>query len=197
MDEKGIIKFDCRWTKTEIKKFSGFNEINDCRNKLHELNFIGVYDNGIGFGNISVKNSEGLFITGSVTGHIEKTDIRHYSKVTGYNIRENRIDCSGPSKASSETLSHAALYELSESIGAIIHIHNKHLWQKLINTVPTTLPKVEYGTPEMAIEIRRLYRETTLPKVKILVMAGHEEGIICFGETIVEAMEVLLTMNRN
>ena len=63
--------------------------------------------------------------------------------------------------------------------------------------MPTTLPKVEYGTPEMAIEIRRLYRETTLPKVKILVMAGHEEGIICFGETIVEAIEVLLTMNRN
>lgn len=197
MDEKGAIKFDCRWTKTEIKEFNGFKEMNDCRNKLHELHLIGVYDNGIGFGNVSIKNRKGIFITGSATGNIEKTDIRHYSKITRYNIQENRIDCSGSSKASSESLSHVVLYELSESIGGIIHVHNKDLWQKLIHTVPTTRQEVEYGTPEMAIEIRRLYWDTALPVVKILVMAGHEEGIISFGETVVEAMDIILAVSRN
>lgn len=197
MDEKGGIKFDCRWTETEIKAFSGFKEMNDCRNKLHELHLIGVYDNGIGYGNVSIKNSEGLFISGSSTGQFEKTELRHYSKITGFNIQENRIDCSGPLKASSESLSHVILYELSERIGAIIHVHNKDLWQKLIYTVPTTSQNAKYGTPEMAMEIRRLYWETTLPEEKILVMAGHEEGIISFGETIVEAMDVLLAVNRN
>lgn len=196
MDEKKGIKFDCHWTKTELKVFDGFMEMNECRNRLHELHLIGVYENGIGFGNISIKNSEGIFITGSATGHIEKTDIWHYSKITGYNIQANRVDCSGISKASSESLSHIILYELSENIGAIIHIHNKDVWQKLINKVPTTSQEVEYGTTEMALEIIRLYRETTLPEVKILAMAGHEEGIISFGRTIVEAMDVILGVSK-
>ena len=39
----------------------------------------------------------------------------------------------------------------------------------------------------MAQEMARLYRETTLESVRVLAMAGHEDGIITFGHTAEEA----------
>ncbi len=66
------------------------------------------------------------------------------------------------------------------------------LWQKLMYKVPTTEAEISYGTPEMAKEILRLFREDNLMKTKILVMSGHEEGIICFGKNLQEAGNILL-----
>ena len=75
----------------------------------------------------------------------------------------------------------------------LIHVHSKELWKKLLHRVPTSSDLVEYGTPEMAEEIFRLMKHAELPKVKILVMAGHEEGIIAFGHTVAEAEQVLIS----
>jgi len=44
----------------------------------------------------------------------------------------------------------------------------------------------------MAFEIMRLLRDTDLNEVKIFAMAGHEEGIFTFGNTLDEAGEILL-----
>jgi hypothetical protein len=57
--------------------------------------------------------------------------------------------------------------------------------------VPTTNPKVQYGTPEMYYEVIKLYDRTMLEK-KILVMAGHEDGIISFGKNLKEAGDIIL-----
>jgi len=66
------------------------------------------------------------------------------------------------------------------------------LWNKLINKIPTSSPDVEYGTPEMAFEIHRLFKETDLSAKQILVMGGHEEGIISFGENLDEAGDIII-----
>jgi len=95
-------------------------------------------------------------------------------------------------KASAESMTHAAVYECDREINAAIHIHDKKLWDQLIDSVPTTSPEIEYGTPQMALEIFRLFKETDVKTGKILVMAGHEEGIISFGKTLREAMKVIL-----
>lgn len=74
----------------------------------------------------------------------------------------------------------------------MVHIHNKNLWQKLLHNVPTTSPQVAYGTPEMANDITRLLATTNLNDDKILVMAGHQDGLIAFGKDLEQAANILL-----
>ena len=108
---------------------------------------------------------------------------------------KNSLTCEGPVKASSESLTHAAVYESDNFANAVIHIHNKSLWEKLLNVLPATSPEIEYGTPAMAEEVKRLFKETDLIEKKIFVMAGHEEGIVSFGRNLEEAFKTILFYN--
>ncbi len=192
MDE-GYIKFNCIWKKCKPVAKTKLTQLNHWRTKLFSLGLIGAYDNGVGFGNISVRDQENKFIiTGSATGNLPNLSQEHYVLVDTYNIEENSLVCIGPIKASSESLSHAAIYDTSKNTHAVIHVHNFTLWKNLLDKIPTTKKNVAYGTPEMANEIKRLFRETNVSEEKIIVMAGHEEGIISFGKDLYEAGEILL-----
>ncbi len=192
MDE-GYIKFNCRWVEAPPLSGERLATINHWRDKLYALGLIGVYPDGIGYGNISMRFRGNTFvITGSATGALQKLDGRHYVVVNDYDLAQNHLVCTGPIKASSESLSHAAVYESLPQIQAVIHVHCLTLWEKLLNKVPTTNPQAAFGTPEMAFEIKRLFRETTVEQEKIMVMGGHREGIISFGASLEEAGKVLL-----
>ncbi|MBW6498580.1 MAG: class II aldolase/adducin family protein [Bacteroidales bacterium] len=192
MDE-GYIKFKCRWLQAPPLSQKRIAAINAWRDKLFSRGLIGVYPDGVGYGNISMRFRGNTFIiSGSATGAFRKLDDRHYVVVNDYNLAQNLLVCTGPIMASSESLSHAAVYESLPQIQAVIHVHCLTLWEKLLNMVPTTNSQAAFGTPEMAFEIKRLFRETTVEQEKILVMGGHREGIICFGDTLEEAGRVLL-----
>jgi ribulose-5-phosphate 4-epimerase/fuculose-1-phosphate aldolase len=192
MDE-GYIKFNCNWIKAEPFKMGILNEINNCRDTLYNLGLIGVYNNGIGYGNISIRfNQHTFLITGSATGGIKCLNENHYTLVNEYNLMQNSLTCTGPIKASSESLSHAVIYECSPETNAVVHIHQIGMWNSLIHKVPTTRENIPYGTPEMANEIKRLFKETSVNNEKIIVMGGHSEGIITFGKTIEEAVKILI-----
>ncbi len=192
MDE-GYIKFNCRWIEAGPVPGHKVDELNIWRDKLYEMGLIGVYDNGIGYGNISIRAAGHTFIiTGSATGALSRLNENHYVLVNDYDLLGNSLTCTGPVRASSESLSHAAIYECSAQANAVIHIHSQAMWDSLINKIPTTSEEVPFGTPEMADEIRRLFRDTGVAETKILVMGGHREGIISFGETLDEAGRVLL-----
>jgi L-ribulose-5-phosphate 4-epimerase len=188
--QEGYTKFQCN--KKEHASPENIIKINKWRNEFYNLGLIGMYENGIGFGNISIRNKEGFIITGSKTGGIEKLTKDNYTKVIDWDFNNNTLSCLGKINASSESLSHAAIYECSPRINAVIHVHNLELWEKLMYKIPTTKENIEYGTPEMANEILRLYQETLLRYKKILVMGGHKEGIIAFGRNLKEAGNVLL-----
>nr|MCK4930112.1 class II aldolase/adducin family protein [Nanoarchaeota archaeon] len=193
-EEKGYIKFNCKWIKSEPLPFEQLREINKWRDKLYNLGLIGVYDNGIGFGNISIRlnNSEQVIITGSSTGGIKRLNEQHYTTVVDFDLEKNSLTCKGPIKASSESLTHAVIYQADPKIRGIIHAHNLDLWEKLINKIPTTAKDVKYGTPEMAKEVIRLFNETKVRNKKIFVMGGHKEGIFSFGKDLDEAGKILL-----
>jgi len=186
----GYIKFNCNWIKQEFNE--DITELNKWRNKLYSLNLIGMYENGIGFGNISKRDGKEFIITGSKTGGIKNLTKDHFTKVTNWDFNKNSLTCKGPIEASSESLTHAAVYTSNSNINAVIHVHNLNLWKKLIYKIPTTNEKVEFGTPDMAYEIMRLFKESDLINKKILVMGGHKEGIISFGKDLEEAENVLL-----
>ncbi len=50
------IKFTCEHAATEITRFDGLAELNAYRRKLLQLRLIGVDANGIGFGNLSIRD---------------------------------------------------------------------------------------------------------------------------------------------
>ncbi len=197
MIDEGYIKYQC----TLIKRFSislaEITELNRWRNKLYQLGLIGQYDNGIGFGNLSIrdpqpKNYNSLIISGTQTGNLPNLNPEHYTKVIKFDWEKNSVTCIGLIQASSETLTHAAIYVANQDINAVIHVHHRQLWQQLINQVPTTDQNCAFGTPEMAREIMRLCQQDLTKKQKIIIMSGHEEGIITFGRNLDEAGKVLL-----
>lgn len=190
---EGYIKFKCNWIKSNPVSKDIISEINTWRNNLYNIGLIGAYDDGIGYGNLSIRIKKQTFlITGSATGNLNVLNENHYTLVSDYDILKNELTCIGPIKASSESLSHAMIYECFSETNAVIHVHNEAMWNKYFNLAPTTDKYVEYGTPEMAIEIDRLFKETNLAHNKFLVMGGHREGIIAFGKTLAEAGEILL-----
>ena len=103
-----------------------------------------------------------------------------------------RIAQEGCAIPSSESLTHAAVYESDRKAGAVIHCHDSKLWAALLNQVPSSSHGVEYGTADMAREVTRLFEITDVQSRKIFVMAGHEGGIVTFGKDVGEALAVLM-----
>ena len=192
MDE-GVVKYRCDWEEADPVAAANIADLMTWRERLHSWGLIGVYENGIGFGNVSVRlgNSCQFVISGTQTAHLSALGPESYCIVTEFNLEQNFLGCRGPVQASSESLTHAALYLHREDVGGIIHVHNPKLWQQLLFKVPTTRKEIPYGTPQMALEMFRLFEEENLAERKILAMAGHEDGIICFGSTLDEAGKVL------
>jgi len=197
---EGYIKFNCIWKQQEIQiQEELFRTLEEERTKLHELGLIGMYPDGIGFGNISIRPKDGssFIITGSATGQFSKLNPSHYAWVTGYNLEQNSIFCTGQTKASAESLTHAAVYEALPEVGAVVHVHCLWLWEKLLNNFPTTPAEIEYGTPEMAMAVGKLVAEIKLNEEKVVVMAGHREGILAYGANLNEAtVQIIKILNR-
>jgi L-ribulose-5-phosphate 4-epimerase len=194
--DEGYTKYECEWRETPPFPAAAIEELNAWRNRLHELGLIGHYpEHGVGFGNVSIREGDSgrFIISGTQTGHITHTGEEHYARVTSCDIGANRVVCEGPVQASSEALTHAAIYALNPGIRAVVHVHNADLWQALIDRIPTTSRDVAYGTPEMAREFQRLYADTDFRVEGIAVMGGHDEGLVTFGKDISQAAERILS----
>ena len=195
--DEGYIKYESHWTPGPATHIEASRLLDTWRAPLHEAGLIGQYEDiGVGYGNISVRRGfGGLFlISGTQTGHLPATNEQHYSLVTDCDIRSGIVRCSGPIQASSEALTHAAIYNLGDGIGAVVHVHSPELWRRYKGRLPTTDPDVAYGTPDMAHEFDRLYRVGGLKEAGVAVMAGHEDGLVSFGTTLEEAATRMLDL---
>jgi L-ribulose-5-phosphate 4-epimerase len=192
---QGAVKFNCHWTQSgPVISDEQYEIINYWREILYNMDLIGAYENGVGFGNISMRigTANQFFITGSATGEIPELEPGHYVRVNSFNIADNAVQCIGPLKASSESLTHAAIYSADSDTNAVIHIHSFELWSELIYKVPTTNPAMDYGTIGLALDIARLFSESDVFEKRIIVMAGDRAGILTFGHDIEEAVGVLM-----
>lgn len=197
--DEGYIKYQSDWTEAPAPYPDVAAELEQWRQPLFVAGLIGHYEDlGIGFGNISLRcGRPGQFlISGTQTGHLAITDEHHYALVAAYDIEANSVSCIGPVQASSEAMTHAAIYELDPGIGAIVHAHCADLWPKLLDKLPTTDAAIAYGTPQMAREFQRLFRDTAFSDQGLAVMAGHEEGLISVGRTIEEAATKMLRLQQ-
>jgi L-ribulose-5-phosphate 4-epimerase len=193
MKETGAIKFRCESTDRELAHFPGFGELNAARQELRRMGLLGMDESGVGFGNVSLRNgrTDSFYITGSGTGVLPVLTLQDYAKVTASDFTRNWLRCAGRVTASAESLTHAAVYSADAKAHVVVHGHNSDLWRSLLERGPATVSSVTYGTPEMAREVQRLFRETDLRTRKIFAMAGHRDGIIVFGENFRQVLATL------
>ncbi len=208
MTDEGYIKYRCDWVKTAAVSPQAVVSLTPYRDALFQLNFIGQRPDGIGFGNISQRvtsvtsplrdsktayiTSDQFIISGTQTGNLTTLAAADYALVTDFSSEQNSLTCQGLRKASSESLTHGVIYSSHPTIGAIIHVHHAQLWQQLLHQVPTTRESVRYGTPEMAKETQWLFEESSLMQHKIFAMAGHEDGVVTFGDNLQTAYRTLI-----
>ncbi len=197
--DEGYTKFICDWTECALPEFKEIVELCRWRRPLYDVGLIGIYaDVGIGFGNISMRIGSGLefLVSGTQTGHLRDVGPEHFALVTNADPQRNRVCCRGAVQASSESMTHAALYQADSSIAAVVHVHSKPLWSLLRGRIPTTEKTVTYGTPEMAKEFTRLWHESDLQTTGVAVMGGHEEGLVSIGQTMAAAATRILDLQQ-
>jgi L-ribulose-5-phosphate 4-epimerase len=193
MTEVGSVKFRYESDGQELAPFAGFEALNEARDELRRLGLLGLDENGIGFGNVSLRegSTNFFYITGSGTGGLVSLGLTNYARVTAWDLERNWLRCEGRAIASAESLTHAAIYAVAVEVCVILHGHDHTRWHNLLEQGAATAPDVPYGTPAMAREVQRLFHETAVGARKIFAMGGHEAGIIAFGRDFDEALEAL------
>ena len=192
---KEATKFNCYWNQSvALIGPEPFSVLNYWRDVLHNMELVGAYENGVSFGNLSLRDrqSSRFFIPGAGTGEIPVLEPGHYLRVDGYNFKDNAVQCTGPLKTSSESLSHAAVYYADAGTNAIIHIYSIELWEKLKGKVPSTDPQYEFGSMGLANDIFRIFKETDAIEKRIIIIGGDRAGLIAFGNDMDEAINILM-----
>ena len=172
------VKFTDERAGADIAAFDALAELNACRRKLLEQRLIGVDSNGVGFGNLSVRDGRttSFYITGSATGALAELTPTDCVRVVAYDFEKNWLRYKGTSIPSSESLTHAAIYESDPTATAVIHCHDSMLWRTLLDHLPTTSRAAAYGTPEMAYEIMRLLKMSDMRKKGFSLWPDTKEG---------------------
>ena len=85
------VKFKYQRARVDIAPFNAFAELNAYRRKLLEQHLMGVDSNGIGFGNVSVRDgmSGNFYITGSATGGLPELTPTDCVRVVAHDARRD------------------------------------------------------------------------------------------------------------
>lgn len=197
MIDEGYVKFACEWTKGPVLK--GIERLIDARNLLRAEHLIGIYEEaGIGYGNVSqrVNGTDKFVISGTATGGILVAGPEIFCTVDDWDLQANKVWCTGPVAASSESMTHAMIYKVLPRVDFVIHVHHLALWRHLLASGSATKEGIAYGTPEMALEMERMLKDYTVNEIIILAMAGHEEGILAFGGEIEESVDKIIGKSK-
>jgi ribulose-5-phosphate 4-epimerase/fuculose-1-phosphate aldolase len=199
MSDEGYVKYTAEHTTGPAMKHPLWPVLNRARTRLYDLGLIGVLPNGVGFGNLSIRLRGNQFlISGTATGSRQELDPEDYCKVLSCNINENRVESYGPIQASSESMSHSAIYCACLDAFSVIHIHSRTIFEGMLRDNCLSTPKTAaYGTPEMARAIIAAVEQVGNTYEKAhgsIVLAGHDEGVISWGVSIDEALEQILKL---
>jgi len=224
----GYIKYQAEWVRQpcEIPAVL-LAELERWRSRMRELGLVGVLPDGVGFGNLSARSSASgpFWITGSATGGLHSLTAQHYARVDALEIARNWLRATGLTEASSESLTHGAIYGALPECRAVIHVHSRLLWSAMLDRrtgdaetggrsgFPATDPAAAYGTPAMARELARLAPlawgstdagvvaaaedgESSVPRAGWVAMAGHPDGVMAFGSDLTAAGDLLCAQLR-
>lgn len=208
MTLEGVVKFEAVHTASGLSSAARDAVAALCgwRAVLFRLGLIGqdaARYGGAAYGNVSARigpfpgerGARPFVVSGTQTGARADVSGRDFAVVSAWDVKRNRVTSTGPATPSSESMTHGAVYDVSPTIRAVLHVHSPDIHGAALTellALPVTAPGVDYGTPEMALEVARLWRTTSLPDVRVFVMQAHEDGVVAFGPTVDHAGEALL-----
>ena len=190
---EGVIKFDLAFKYESIGDID-VTELSALRTTLKELGLIGQTPNryeGLSFGNISQRCGFGFLISGTQTGGLKNLTQKDYALCESWSVKHNSLCATGKVKPSSEALSHGIIYDAKESVSCALHVHSPDIWKHSeALEIPVTHLSITYGTPEMALEIRRLLSK--MGSQGIFSMGGHKDGVFSYGRSLAEAGQLIV-----
>jgi len=200
--QEGVIKFDVRFESAPPPPADWLRDLLTWRAALWRRGLIGVDPvryGGVGFGNVSrrlpTEAGRGFVVSASQSAEHEVATPDAFVIVTDWDVAANRIMARGRARPSSESLTHAMVYDLHEAIQYVFHVHAPTVWRLAEELrLPVTARSVDYGTPAMAMEVARLYSGDKKPAHGVFAMGGHEDGIVSFAADAQTAGGALLDL---
>lgn len=207
---EGVIRFHLDFRETPLAEAGAQGHdlpflvgLDGWRSVLRRLGLVGRDPDrygGDGFGNLSHRMvaatgmaASSFVVSGSQTGDRESLGQDGWSLVRSWDLDEFRVEAEGPVRPSSESLTHALIYDMEPDVHCVVHAHSPDLWRSARDLeLPRTSSDVDYGSPEMLREVRSLF-SLGLSDVGVFAMAGHEDGVVAFGADADDACTRLLT----
>ena len=146
---------------------------------------------GLGYGNLSMRigkrradiGHRAFAITGSQTAALTSITDQHIAIVARYKVAEGQLWKMTGVNPSSESLTHAVIYDSAPQAKVCFHIHCPEIWSARSElNLPTVPSHIRYGTTEMSAAIRHLCIHEKVGFNRPIAMGGHEDGLLCFSD---------------
>ena len=195
MASDGVIQFQLHHRAAPPPDAAATEVLSGLRDALHARGWIGrdpARYGGLGYGNVSRRlEAVAFLVSATQTGHLSTLAALHWVTVTAASPATNELWSEGASKPSSESLTHAAIYQACVAT-FVCHIHHPALWNAVCfgaMALPMTPASATYGTPAMAAALSHISTTTNLPFAA--AMSGHQDGLMAASDSPAELLELL------
>lgn len=197
---EGTIHFAYNLTPQETP-LPEFNELAAWRDILFRLDLIGQHPDkyeGFAFGNLSTKyadhtDDDVFVITASQTSGAVQLEADHLVTIREANLSRFWVEAEGAEPPSSETLTHAMIYQADKRARCVLHIHNPAMWHHRAKlNLPETPESVSYGTQAMVSAVAELLDQHQ-SRPLVFATAGHQDGIFVLGTHLRDCGGLLVT----
>ena len=150
---------------------------------------------GLGFGNLSARDRtrpDEMIITASQTSGAEALEDDDLVRIVRSNPARFWVDAVGRQPPSSETLTHAMIYQADAAVHWVFHAHSPDIWRRAAALgLPATPAQVAYGSAEMVQAVAELIARQE-PGPLAFVTLGHEDGVFACGASADDAGSALV-----
>ena len=199
MASDGVILFQLHHRDAPPPDAAATEILSGLRDALHARGWIGrdpARYGGLGYGNVSRRIEDPAFLVSATqTGHRATLAAGDWVTVVAASPAANQLWSEGVGKPSSESLTHAAIYQACDA-AFVCHIHHPALWRAACAgaiALPKTPASATYGTPAMAAALSEI--ASCEKGAFAAAMSGHEDGLMAAAESPEALLELLESLS--
>lgn len=186
IETEGVIKYRLQFILDVPPRWKDYPILESWRRVLFHLRLTGMDPScyvGLAYGNVSQRLSNGKFvISATQTGGMKHLEPEHYCLVERVDLATNLVIARGRYPPSSEALTHAAVYQASPKVRAVMHGHCPEIWRLCDRlALKHTSEAAGYGTLALAQAVGDQVRNQ--PRRGMIVMRGHPDGVLSYAES--------------
>jgi L-ribulose-5-phosphate 4-epimerase len=191
--DDGVIKFACQWQPGPPLEATWLAPLVTWRDRLWQAQQIGTYPNGIGYGNISLKLSRPHLCRFRHPDRPPGPDHSHPLHPGGW--LGHRPQYPALRSVPSKPRPNPSPMQLSTTMRQISGRLSTFIIETCGSTTSTVCrprpPAFPTALPKWPTKCGDCWTIADLLQQRILIMAGHEEGVLVFGPTLESAGQVL------